>query len=100
MQGNGANTIIVTHKVKAFIGKLGLWVRKLRRKDNFDMFSRLKDFVEERDVKTSDSAVDECIRDHLVSLQSRLSKYFSEAVNINGSWIRSMLIHNKITNFS
>jgi hypothetical protein len=29
MQGNDANVIRVTDKVEAFIGKLGLWVRKL-----------------------------------------------------------------------
>jgi hypothetical protein len=51
------------------------------RRDNLDMFSRFKYFVEERDVETSDTGVDQCIRDHLVSLQSRFSKYFPEALN-------------------
>jgi hypothetical protein len=51
------------------------------RRDNLDMFSRLKYFVEERDVETSDTGVDQCITDHLVSLQSRFSKYFPEAAN-------------------
>jgi hypothetical protein len=32
MQGNDTNIIIMTDKVKAFIGKLGLWVRKLEGK--------------------------------------------------------------------
>jgi hypothetical protein len=32
MQGNNADIIVMTAKVKAFIGKLGLWVRKLEDK--------------------------------------------------------------------
>jgi hypothetical protein len=32
MQGNGTTIIIVNDKLKTFIGKLGLWVRKLERK--------------------------------------------------------------------
>jgi hypothetical protein len=32
MQGNDIKTIIVTDKLNTFIGKLGLWVRKLERK--------------------------------------------------------------------
>jgi hypothetical protein len=43
MQGNGTNIILVTEKVKAFIGRLGLWVRKLQRK-NLEILSRLKDY--------------------------------------------------------
>jgi hypothetical protein len=46
MRGNDTNIIVVSEKVKAFAGKLGLWVRKIGRK-SLDMFSRLKDFVEE-----------------------------------------------------
>jgi hypothetical protein len=46
MQGNDTNSNVMTHKVKAFIGKLGLWMRKLERK-SLEMFSHLKDFVEE-----------------------------------------------------
>jgi hypothetical protein len=32
MQENDTNIIIVADKVKAFVGKLGLWIRKLERK--------------------------------------------------------------------
>jgi hypothetical protein len=32
MQGNDTKIIIVTEKAKTFIGKLGLWVRKLEGK--------------------------------------------------------------------
>jgi hypothetical protein len=46
----------VTDKVKAFIWKLGLWVRKLKGK-SLDMFSCLKDFVEENCVETSDTEI-------------------------------------------
>jgi hypothetical protein len=51
MKGNDTNITIVTDKVKAFIGKLGLWVRKLEGK-SLDMFSHLKGFVEENSLET------------------------------------------------
>jgi hypothetical protein len=54
MQGDNTNIIAVTDKAKAFIGKLGLWVRKLEGK-SLDTFSCLKDFVEENSVETSDT---------------------------------------------
>jgi hypothetical protein len=40
--------------VKAFIGKLGMWIRKIEEK-NLDIFSRLKDFVEENSVEKTDT---------------------------------------------
>jgi hypothetical protein len=52
--------------VKALIGKLGLWVRKLKGK-SLDIFSHLKDFVEEKSVETNDAGIDQCIKDHLVN---------------------------------
>jgi hypothetical protein len=73
MQENDTNTVAATSKVKAFIGKLDLWVRKLGQKC-LNMFSCLKDFVEESSMEASDT-----IKNHLVTLQSRLSKYFPEA---------------------
>jgi hypothetical protein len=51
------------------------------------MFPRLKDFVEENSVETSDIEFDQCIKDHLVNLQSRFSKYFPEAVSDKYKWI-------------
>jgi hypothetical protein len=59
MQGNDPNIIVVTDKVKAFIGKLGLWIRKLKRSS--DIFSHLKNFVEENSVKIIDTVIDQCI---------------------------------------
>jgi hypothetical protein len=53
MQGNDTNIIIVTDKLKTFIGKLGLWVRKL----------------ETNSVETSDIGTDQCIKYRLVNLQ-------------------------------
>jgi hypothetical protein len=38
-------------------------------------------------VGKSDAEVDQCIRDHLVSLQSRFSKFFPEEVNDKYKWI-------------
>lgn len=46
--------------MKACIGKLDLWVRKLDGKSS-DMFLRLKDFVEEKSVQTSDIGIDQCL---------------------------------------
>jgi hypothetical protein len=46
MQRDDTNIIVVTDKVKAFIGKLSLWVRKLEGK-GLKILSRLKQFVEE-----------------------------------------------------
>jgi hypothetical protein len=45
------------------------------------MFSRLEDFAEEKNVETGDTGIEQCIKDHLVNLQSRFPKYFSEAVS-------------------
>jgi ribosomal protein S3 len=59
MQRNDANIIVVTDKVKAFIGKLGSWVRKLEAK-SLDMFSRSKNSVEENSVETTDTRIDQC----------------------------------------
>jgi hypothetical protein len=72
MQGNNTNTVVVTDNVMAFIGKSGLWVRKLEG-TSFDMFSSLKDSVEERNVETSNSRIDQCIKEHVINLQSRFS---------------------------
>jgi hypothetical protein len=55
-QGNNTNIILVSDKVKACIGKLGLWVRKLEGK-SLDMFSHSKDFVEENTVATCDTGI-------------------------------------------
>jgi hypothetical protein len=70
----------VTDSVKAFIGKLGLSVRKLEGTSS-DVFPRLKNFVEENRVEKSDTRIDQCIKSHLVNLQARVFKYFPEAVS-------------------
>jgi hypothetical protein len=57
------------------------------RKEILDMFSRLKDFVEENSMETSKSGIDQCIKDRLVNLQSRFSKYFPEAISDKYKWI-------------
>jgi hypothetical protein len=46
--------------------------RKLERK-SLDILSRLKNFVEEISVETSDTEIDQCIKDHFLNLQSRFS---------------------------
>lgn len=65
-----------------------------------DMFSRLKDFVEENSVDTSDLGIDQCIRNHSVNLLSKFSKYFPGSVSdiYAYKWIRthSMMISPQI----
>jgi hypothetical protein len=61
LQGNNTIIIIVTGKLKTFIGKLGLWVRKLERK--------------------------QCIKAHLVICSPGIVKYFPEAVTDKYKWI-------------
>jgi hypothetical protein len=51
------------------------------------MLSHLKNFVEEMSVETTDTGIDQCIREHVVNLESRFSKYFPEAVSDKYKWI-------------
>jgi hypothetical protein len=51
------------------------------------MFSRLKDFMEGNIVGTENSGIDQCIKDHLVNLQSRFSKYRPETIRDKYKWI-------------
>jgi hypothetical protein len=43
--------------------------------------------MEENSVEASDTGIDQCIKDRLVNLQSRLSKCFPEAVIDKYLWI-------------
>jgi hypothetical protein len=56
VQGNDADIIVVTEKVKAFAEKLGLCVSK-RGRESLDILY----FVEENSVKTMDSRINQCI---------------------------------------
>jgi hypothetical protein len=71
--------------VKAFIGKLGVRVRKLEEK-SLDMFSRIKDFVEKNNLEISDTAIVPSIKNRFVNLQSRFSKYFPAAIYDKYKW--------------
>jgi hypothetical protein len=51
------------------------------------MFSHLKDFVKENSVEKSNTDIDQCIKDQLVNLQFRFSKYFPETVSGKYKWI-------------
>jgi hypothetical protein len=86
MQVNDTNNIVVTYKLKAFIVKLGLWVRKRERK-SLEMFSRLKHFMEENSVEKSDVGIVQCMTDRLVNLQSRFPKHFPGAISLKHKWI-------------
>jgi uncharacterized protein (UPF0335 family) len=58
MQGDNTSVIVVTAEIEAIIGK----VRKLEWK-NFDIFSHLKDFMEENRVGTNNTRTGQCIKD-------------------------------------
>jgi hypothetical protein len=77
--------------------EVGLVGQKPRRKRS-GQFSRLKDFVEEISVRTSNTGIDHCIKDHMVNLQFRFSEYFA-VINTNGSQIHSMLVYPRIMTF-
>jgi hypothetical protein len=55
-------------------------------REKFEHVFCLKDFVEINNMETSDIGIHQCIKDHLTNLQSRISKYFPEAVS--GKYIR------------
>jgi hypothetical protein len=101
------NIIVMTNKVKGFIGKLDLQVRKLEGK-SLAIFSRWKDFVEENNVETSDTRTDQWIKDQLVNVQSRFSKYlpqsrfskyFPEAVSDKHKWITNQFHADSLQNY-
>jgi hypothetical protein len=52
------------------------------RREILNIFSRFKDFVEESSMETSDTEIDQCIKDYLVNLQSRFSTYFTEVAKL------------------
>jgi hypothetical protein len=64
------------------------------------MFSHLKDFVKENNVEISDTGIDQCIKDHLVNLQFRFSKYFPETVCGKHKWITDSFHANLPQNYN
>jgi hypothetical protein len=62
----------VTDKVKAFISKLGLWVKKIEGK-NFGHIFSFEGFCGGNSVETTDTGINQCIKEHLLNLQSRFS---------------------------
>jgi hypothetical protein len=66
MQENNTNITIVADKVKAFNGKLGLWVRKLYEK-SLATFSHLKGIVQENSVEKTDAGTDQSISSQVFS---------------------------------
>jgi hypothetical protein len=66
--------------MKTITGKLSLWVIKLEGESSAT-FPCLRDSVEENSVETSDTGIDQCIKDRFVNLQSKFSTYFPEALN-------------------
>jgi hypothetical protein len=100
MQGYDTNILIVSDKVNAFVRKLGLWISKIEKR-NLDMFPKLNAFIEDNNMEISEIGKEQCIREHLINLQSSFSKYFPEKMNDKYSWIRdlSMNFHLQTTTF-
>jgi hypothetical protein len=63
-----------------------LVVQKIKR-EKFEHVFSFEGFVEENTAEASDTGIDQCIKNHLVNLQSRFSKYFPEVVSDKYKWI-------------
>jgi hypothetical protein len=48
------------------------------RREKFGHVLSFEDFVEENSVESSDTGIHQCIKNHLVNLQSRFYKYFQK----------------------
>jgi hypothetical protein len=83
-QGYYTNIPVVSDKVNAFVSKIGLWISKIEER-NLDMFPNLSVFIEEMEI--NETGIEQCIREHLINLQSSFSKYFPEKMNVKYSWI-------------
>jgi hypothetical protein len=87
MQGYDTNILVVVDKVKALVRKIGLWIRKIDER-NLDMFPTLNAFIKDNNMEISETGIERCIREHLISMQSSFSKHFPEKMNDKYSWIR------------
>jgi hypothetical protein len=87
MQGYDTNILVVSDKVNAFVRKICLWISKIEER-NLDMFPKLDAFIEDNNMGISETGIEQCIREHLINLQSSFSKYFPEKMNDKYSWIR------------
>jgi hypothetical protein len=54
------------------------------------MFPKLNAFIEDNNMEISETGTERCIRERLINLQSRFSKYFPEKMNDKYSWIRDL----------
>jgi hypothetical protein len=59
----------------------------------------LKDFVEENSAETNATGFDQCIKNYLVNLQSRFTKYFPEAVSDKYEWITDPFHADSLQNY-
>jgi hypothetical protein len=87
MQGYDTNILVVSDKVNAFVRKMGLWISKIEER-NLHMFPKLNTFIEDNNMEISKTGIEQCIREHLINLQSSFSKYFPEKMNDKYSCIR------------
>jgi hypothetical protein len=90
MQEHDTNILVVSDKVNAFVGKIGLCIIKIEERD-LDMFPKWSVFVEDNIMEISQTGIERCIREHLINLQFSFSKYFPEKMNDKYSWIRDPL---------
>jgi hypothetical protein len=100
MRRNDTDINVLSDKLEAFIGKLALYIRKLGVK-TLDVFSRLKNFVEQNSVETSDTEIDRLSKvSWLICNPGFLSIFQTHyVINTNGLRIHSMLIRPRSTTF-
>jgi hypothetical protein len=77
MHGNDTNIIVVTDKVKVFVGKLGLVGQKTKMEEFGDVFS-FEGFCGGKQCENGDTGIDQCIKDYLANLQSMFQCIFQK----------------------
>jgi hypothetical protein len=60
------------------------------RREKFGHVFSFEGFCGGNSVKTSDTGIVQCIKDHLVNLLSKFSKYFPEVVSDKFKWITDL----------
>jgi hypothetical protein len=85
LQGLNTNILTLSDKVNAFTKKLQRWAVRAESGD-FEMFSELREFLEEEDVNVN--SLKASINVHLQSLLEKFHQYFPTGNVENYDWIR------------
>jgi hypothetical protein len=74
-------------------------VGQKNRRKNFGHVFSFEGFYGRNSMETSDTGIDQCIKDHLLNLQSRFSKYFPEIVSDKYKWITDLFYADSPQNY-